>query len=68
LIRDIFYQIKAKTTVTLFLGTSPSAFVRRPISTPPPQSIEMNDILTQLNQMDEDKKKLFVDLLKNFNK
>ena len=34
----------------------------------PPQGIEMNDILTQLNQMDEDKKKLFVDLLKNFNK
>jgi len=38
------------------------------ITTHPPQNIEMNDILSQLNQMDEDKKKLFVDLLKNFNK
>jgi hypothetical protein len=33
------------------------------IITHPPQGIEMNDILTQLNQMDEDKKKVFIQLI-----
>jgi len=33
------------------------------ITTHPPQSIEMNDILSQLNQMDEGKKKLFIQLI-----
>ncbi len=28
----------------------------------------MNDILNQISQIDKDKKKLFVDLLKNFKK
>jgi len=33
------------------------------ITTHPSQNIEMNDILTQLNQMDEGKKKLFLLLI-----
>jgi len=33
------------------------------ITTHPPQNIEMNDILSQLNQMDEDKKKLLLQLI-----
>jgi len=32
-------------------------------NTHPPQNIEMNDILSQLNQMDEDKKGLFLQLI-----
>jgi hypothetical protein len=38
------------------------------ISPPNVFNTETTDILSYLNQMDEEKKKLFVELLKNFNK